>query len=133
MKFSLTLVFTICLTTSYLFSSELLASLTQDLADLKPAFAELGDKLKVPPHVIEQLKMDSNQDSQDSGNILSKIIEYWISNTSEDQMFHILYTALETIRRRDLANAVKEKYMQPSKGILAYLYKDMFNLIYALG
>ena len=78
-----------------------------DFAELKPKFDSLGIQLNVPVYIIEEIKSDT-------GDRLSKIFDHWLHNTQEDLWFKQLHTALQQMKRSDLAIIVEQKYMRKS-------------------
>ena len=74
---------------------------------MKPEYFSLGVQLKVPIYIIEEIKSDA-------GERLAKIFDYWLHNNPEDLWFKQLHTALQGMRRSDLAIILQEKYMNKS-------------------
>ena len=97
---------------------ELLARLINDFAELKPQYYLLGVQLKVPVYIIEEIKSDT-------GDRLAKIFDHWLHNTREDLWFEQLHTALQQMHRNDLADIVRQKYMNKSTQGMCISYLSM--------
>ena len=80
-----------------------------DFAELKPEYYSLGIQLNVPVFIIEEIKSGT-------GDRFAMIFDYWLHNNQEDLWFEQLYTALQGMRRSDLAVIVEQKYMS-TKGM----------------
>ncbi len=73
---------------------------------------------------IETFKVDNNNDS---GKIFHQIIHYLLTNTPESLWFEKVYSALEGVDNKVLANTVKSTYMKTSLTGKSYLFSQPFQ------
>ena len=97
---------------------ELLARLIDDFAELRPQYYLLGVQLKIPVYIIEDIK-------NDTGDRLVKIFDHWLLNTQKDLWFEQLYTALQKMLKSNLADIVRQKYMNKSTQGMCISYLSM--------
>ncbi len=101
-----------------------LANLVKDLASVKSKYMEFGVQLGIPMGTIEGFKVDYNNES---GKIFHQIIHYLLTNTPESLWFQKVYSALEGVDNKVLANTIKSTYMKTSLTGKNYIFQSTIS------